>query len=418
MNRTHSLDLFGAMYVSSAAPKIGTSDIHVLALRRRLPGSSLVFHVYTALAYLFIVFRVIAPLPIRRVWKCIAAVALLPGATYHFWSRMFFGNMWSPEWPFPVVAFLGWVFTSFVLLLVFTVIGELLALVYRLAARRWTNPPDGTMRRIGTLVLAFGLGGFGFVQAVKLPEVHRVALPVTGLPAELEGFKLVQLSDLHISQLFQKDWVQGVVERTNALNADLIVVTGDFIDGYTHVRADNVEPLASLNARHGTMGIPGNHEYYFDYSAWKTRLEGLGIRMLTNQHVVVSHGGAQLTVSGVADAVAKNYGHEGPDLQKALAGAPIGAPVLLLAHRLEGAADHAKAGAAIQLSGHTHGGMVIGMEPVFGPPNQGYLSRGYKVGDMQLYVSNGTGLWMGFPIRLGVPSEITEFTLTQAKPPV
>lgn len=378
------------------------------------------FHVYCAIAYLFIVARVIAPLPIRGRWRILAAAALLPGALYQFWSRVFFGNMWGPEVPFPVAALLGWTFCSFVLLLVFTIIGEVLSMLYwlltrRSAARRGANPPSGTARRLATLVLAFGLGGFGFIQATRLPEVHRVDLAVKNLPAELEGFKMVQLSDLHISKLFQQDWVQGVVERTNAIDADLIVVTGDFIDGSVEARREDVAPLAQLKARHGVIGIPGNHEYYFDYGAWKTRLEELGVRMLTNQHAVVEHGNAQLTVAGIADAVAARYGYEGPDLPKALEGAPADAPIVLLAHRPAGAAGHAQAGVAVQLSGHTHGGMVIGMEPVFGPPNEGYLTRGYRVGDMQLYVSNGTGLWMGFPIRLGIPSEITEFVLTRAK---
>lgn len=373
------------------------------------------FHVYCAIAYLFIVARVIAPLPIRRHWKILAAAALLPGALYQFWSRVFYGNMFSPEVPFAVAALLGWTFCSFVLLLVFTVAGDILEMLYRLAARRWSNPPRGTARRVGTVVLAFALGGFGFIQASRLPEVHRVDLAVKDLPGELEGFKLVQLSDLHISRLFQRDWVQGVVERTNGIQADLIVVTGDVIDGSVEARRQDVAPLVQLKARHGVIGIPGNHEYYFDYAAWRPALQALGIRMLTNQHEVVQHGNAQLTVAGIADAAALRYGDEGPDLPKALAGAPSGVPVVLLAHRPAGAASHAAAGVAVQLSGHTHGGMVIGMAPVFGPPNEGFLSRGYRVGDMQLYVSNGTGLWMGFPIRLGVPSEITEFVLTRAR---
>ncbi|MET1114967.1 MAG: metallophosphoesterase [Comamonas sp.] len=373
------------------------------------------FHVYCAIAYLFIVARVIAPLPIRRHWKILAAAALLPGALYQFWSRVFYGNMFSPEVPFAVAALLGWTFCSFVLLLAFTVAGDILEMLYRLAARRWSNPPRGTARRVGTVVLAFALGGFGFIQASRLPEVHRVDLAVKDLPGELEGFKLVQLSDLHISRLFQRDWVQGVVERTNGIQADLIVVTGDVIDGSVEARRQDVAPLVQLKARHGVIGIPGNHEYYFDYAAWRPALQALGIRMLTNQHEVVQHGNAQLTVAGIADAAALRYGDEGPDLPKALAGAPSGVPVLLLAHRPAGAASHAAAGVAVQLSGHTHGGMVIGMAPVFGPPNEGFLSRGYRVGDMQLYVSNGTGLWMGFPIRLGVPSEITEFVLTRAR---
>lgn len=351
------------------------------------------------------------PLPILPVWRALFAVALLPGATYHFWSLVFFGDMWSPEIPFVLAVILGWVFSSFVLLLAFTVLGDVLAALYCLVTRRWSNPPSGTARRIALLLLAFGLGGFGVIQAVRLPQVHRVVLPVKGLPAELDGFKLVQLSDLHISKLFPEEWVKGVVERTNALDADLIVVTGDFIDGYTQARRVDVAPLGKLVAKHGTMGIPGNHEYYFDYAAWKDVLEGLGIRMLTNEHAVVEHEGAELVVAGITDADATAYGHDGPDIKKALAGIPSNAPIVLLAHRPEGAAGHAEAGASIQLSGHTHGGMVVGMEPVFGPPNEGYLTRGYKVEDMQLYVSNGTGLWMGFPIRLGIPSEITEFTL-------
>jgi len=373
-----------------------------------------VFHVYCAIAYLFIVARVIAPLPIRWPWKILAAAALLPGALYQFWSRVFFGNMYAPELPFPIVALLGWTFCSFVLLLVFTVAGDILETLYRLAARRWSNPPRGTARRLASVALAFVLGGYGFIQASSLPEVHRVNLPVKNLPAGLEGFRMVQLSDLHISKLFQRDWVQGVVDRTNALQADLIVVTGDVIDGSVEARRSDVEPLAQLRARHGVIGIPGNHEYYFDYGAWKPRLQALGIRMLTNQHEVVQHGNAQLTVAGIADAAALRYGDEGPDLPKALTGVPSGAPIVLLAHRPAGAAGHAQQGVAVQLSGHTHGGMVIGMEPVIAPPNEGFLSRGYRVGDMQLYVSNGTGLWMGFPIRLGVPSEITEFVLTRA----
>ena len=377
------------------------------------------FHVYCAIAYLFVVARVIAPLPMRGRWRLLAAAALLPGALYQFWTRLFFGTMFSAEVPYAVAALLGWTFCSFVLLLVFTIVGEVLSMLYwlltRRSAARRANPPSGTARRLITLALAFGLGGIGFIQATRLPEVHRVDLAVKNLPAALEGFKLVQLSDLHISKLFQQDWVQGVVERTNAIDADLIVVTGDFIDGSVQARRDDVAPLAQLQARHGVLGIPGNHEYYFDYAAWKARFEELGVRMLTNQHAVVQHGTAQLTVAGIADAVAALYGYEGPDLPKALAGAPADAPVVLLSHRPAGAARNAQAGVALQLSGHTHGGMVLGMEPVFGPPNEGYLTRGYRVGDMQLYVSNGTGLWMGFPIRLGIPSEITEFVLTRAQ---
>ncbi|MFC7205957.1 hypothetical protein ACFQOZ_03220 [Comamonas endophytica] len=128
------------------------------------------FHVYCAIAYLFIVARVIAPLPIRLHWKLLAAAALLPGALYQFWSRVFFGNMYAPELPFPVVALLGWTFGSFVLLLVFTIVGEILEVLYRLAARRWSHPPRGTARRVASVVLAFALGAMASSRQRACPK--------------------------------------------------------------------------------------------------------------------------------------------------------------------------------------------------------------------------------------------------------
>lgn len=142
-------------------------------------------------------------------------------------------------------------------------------------------------------------------------------------------------------------------------------------------------------------------------------VEELGVRMLENEHVVLNRGEGQLTIAGITDTVAADYGHEGPDLQRALAGAPQ-STTILMSHRPNGAAANAAAGIALQLSGHTHGGMVRGLDLVARPANEGFVSRAYRVGSMHLYVSNGTGLWEGFPIRLGVPSEITELRLKRA----
>jgi predicted MPP superfamily phosphohydrolase len=159
------------------------------------------------------------------------------------------------------------------------------------------------------------------------------------------------------------------------------------------------------------FAIPGNHEYYFGYHSWMEHDAGLGIHMLLNQHVVIRRGGEALVVAGVTDLAALGSTHPAPDLASALDGAPGDAPVILLAHQPRMAARAAKAGAALQLSGHTHGGMLRGLDLLVARGNDGYVSGIYRVGGMQLYVNNGTGLWPGFALRLGVPSELTVITL-------
>ena len=110
-----------------------------------------------------------------------------------------------------------------------------------------------------------------------------------------------------------------------------------------------------------------------------------------------------------------NLGCEaGPDLDAALARAPAGVPILLLDHQPREARRAAARGVALQLSGHTHGGMIVGLDRLVAPANNGFVSGRYTVGDMTLYVSNGTALWPGFAIRLGRPSELTRIVLRVA----
>ncbi|MBX8539770.1 metallophosphoesterase [Pseudomonas cichorii] len=373
------------------------------------------FHIYLTIAYLYVLVRFVYPLPLSWMSRGLIGFVLLVASKYHLLSVLFYGNMWSPELPYPVVLVLGWMFCSFVLLFVFMLVTDVFSLLVRLIGGRDALKVIGCKLRVVAAVAAAGLGGVGVYQAIQVPEVRRVELAIEGLPTELDGFRLVQLSDLHISRLFPEPWVRAVVERTNTLSADLIVVTGDFIDGSTEARRADVAPLNDLRALHGVIGIPGNHEYYFNYAQWEPVLQGLGIRMLTNEHEVVQHQAAELNIAGVTDAAATNYGFAGPDLKKALEGVSPSSTTILLSHRPEGAVINEAAGVDVQLSGHTHGGMIKALSIFVANANEGFASRGYDVGKMKLYVSNGTGLWMGFPIRLGVPSEITEFTLRTAR---
>ncbi|MBF6029342.1 metallophosphoesterase [Pseudomonas sp. P115] len=369
------------------------------------------FHIYLTVAYLYVLWRFVVALPIGRGWRVLLAVALLIISKYHLVLIAVYGTMFSPEVPRAIVLIAGWLFCTFVLVLVLTLLTDgVSGIVAACRKMPWKNVVGGRLRS-AIAVTALLLSAVGVYQAVQVPGVRRIDVTVENLPRSLEGLRIVQLTDLHISRLFQADWVEGVVSRANALNADAIFITGDLIDGTVDARKKDVAPLSKLSAPLGVIAVPGNHEYYFDAEQWIAQFERLGMRVLVNEHVVLRKGADQLVVAGVTDEVAPTYGYGGPDLAQALDGAPKDTPTILLKHRPVGASESAAAGVGLQLSGHTHGGMISGLDWVAGYANQGFISGRYDVGKMKLYVSNGTALWNGFPIRLGVPAEITEIVL-------
>jgi predicted MPP superfamily phosphohydrolase len=234
------------------------------------------------------------------------------------------------------------------------------------------------------------------------------------LPAAFEGYRLVQLSDLHISRLFPAAWTRALVAATNQLSVDLIVVTGDVIDGSVPMRTADVAPLRDLHARDGVFLIPGNHEYLSGYDAWIAHLAGLGMTVLANAHAVLARGADRLVLAGVTDPSARGANLPLPDLDAALAGGPAGVPIILLDHEPGRARAAAARGVALQLSGHTHGGMIVGLDRIVARANGGFVSGRYAVGGMTLYVNNGTGIWPGFAVRLGKASELTRITLRRS----
>ena len=316
--------------------------------------------------------------------------------------------------PFAVLVVLGWLFGAYILLAVFLLFKDAAAILFLLLRKAGIgfSFSFSTVRASGIMLgSALALSGFGVWQAVRVPDVRTVEIVLPRLPAELDGFRLVQLTDLHVSRLYQTPWVQAVVEKTNALNPDLILITGDLIDGTPQDRADDVSPLRDLKARLGVFAIPGNHEYYAEYRQWQSAFAGLGLRMLLNEHVLIAEKGQTLVFAGVTDRTAARIGAPMPDVHAALAGAPKDAVTVLMDHQPRNARTNAGTGVDLQLSGHTHGGQVLGLHLVTRYVNGGFVSGLYQIDRMQLYVSRGAGLWPGFPIRLGVPSEITEIVL-------
>lgn len=353
--------------------------------------------------------RFVLPLPWSVTAKILVAIVLLVVSQFHLWSRLSSGSVFAPEMPRAIVIGFNVGFGAIVLLAVFQLTADVLRLPALLIGQGGFAVPAGV--RYGMGLVALVLAGIGGAQAARVPPVRDIAVTIPGLPAAFDGYTLVQLTDLHISRLFPARWTQAVVDRTNALHPDLIVVTGDFIDGSIAMRRNDIAPLRGLRAADGIYAIPGNHEYFFEYDAWMRHLAGLGMRMLPNAHAVLRRGDGRLVIAGVTDLSARATGHPAPDLAKALAGAPADAPVILLDHQPRNARAAAARGVALQLSGHTHGGMIVGLDRIVARANAGFVSGRYDVDEMTLYVNNGTGLWPGFALRLGVPSELTRITL-------
>jgi hypothetical protein len=253
----------------------------------------------------------------------------------------------------------------------------------------------------------------GFANARRLPRIVDVDIPLKGLPPQLEEFTIVQISDIHVGSTIKGDYVRAIVERANALDADLIAITGDLVDGSVERLAPDVAPLAKLTSRHGTHVVTGNHEYYSGATEWMVEFRRLGMHGLMNTHRVIEHDGAQLVIAGVTDYSAHFFDpDQRSDPKRALAGSPDGVPKILLAHQPRSAAAAAEAGFDLQLSGHTHGGQ-------FWPWNhlvrlqQPYTAGLHRLGRLWVYTSRGTGYW-GPPKRFGAPAEITRLRLVRA----
>jgi predicted MPP superfamily phosphohydrolase len=253
----------------------------------------------------------------------------------------------------------------------------------------------------------------GYANARRVARVRDVEIPIASLPPALAGFTIAQITDVHVGPTIERDHVDAVVDAVNALDADLVAITGDLVDGSVPELSHHTAPLGRIVARHGVYFVTGNHEYYSGVQPWIAELRRLGIRVLLNEHVVVEHEGERVVVAGVTDVSAHHFvpAHRS-DPQKAIAGAPADAVKLLLAHQPRSAPAASSAGFDLQLSGHTHGGQFLPWN-FFVRFQQPFTAGLARLGRLWVDTSRGTGYW-GPPKRLGAPSEITRLRLVPA----
>ena len=364
------------------------------------------------LIYLLILTRFIWPLHLPLSIKIVAAVLALIALQFHLWSKLSSGSVFSPEFPRPVVALFNWAFGAVVLLVLLQLALDVGLLFGILFYGGIVSAPDGL--RYGVAAVAAVAAAIGVHQAMRIPPLKDIEIGIRGLPLQFDGYTILQLTDLHISRLFPAPWARAVVERSNELGVDLIAITGDLIDGTLDMRRTDIEPLRDLKATDGVYVISGNHEYIFGYRTWMAKFAALGLLSLENRHVVLDRKGAKLVLAGITDRASRRTSCPVRDLAAVLEGSPKGVPVILLDHQPSDARHSAALGVALQLSGHTHGGLILGIDRLAARANAGYVSGRYDVDGMTLYVNNGTALWPGFALRLGRPSELTRITLRQS----
>jgi hypothetical protein len=257
-------------------------------------------------------------------------------------------------------------------------------------------------------VLSLAAVALGAIVALRGPGVEELEVRVPGLHPDLHGFRIVQISDLHVGRSIRRGYVERTVERARSLAPDLVALTGDMVDGPVERLAPHVAPLARLVEGGRAFFVLGNHDCYSGPDAWIAHWREMGVRVLLNEHAMLGKGAASVLVGGVVDPA---YRARRPQIS--LEESPRADFRLLLAHNPKLAPLGARAGFDLQLSGHTHGGQffpwTLAVRLVHAPHVAG-LSR---EGSMWVYVSAGTGSW-GPPVRFGTSPEITVVTLVSA----
>jgi hypothetical protein len=258
---------------------------------------------------------------------------------------------------------------------------------------------------VGAASGLIGLGGLANVA--RGFEVRRIRVPLGKLPKSASGYSIVQITDVHVGPTIGRGFVEGVVRETNALEPDMVVITGDLVDGSVAELRELVEPLRGLRAKDGVYFVTGNHEYYSGADEWIAHLRTLGIRVLRNERVDVR---GAFDLAGVDDASsARMLPHHGQDVAKALEGRDPSRAVVLLAHQPKAVSDARRGDVDLQLSGHVHGGQMVPFNWL-ARIDQPLIAGLYHLGQTWVYVSTGTGYW-GPPMRVGPGAEITRIEL-------
>ena len=379
--------------------------------------------------YLYVGLRLIKPAPMGPILRilawtlwglCLVSMPLSIAARYQF-------PLHAVATPLAWFAYIS--FGLFTLILPALLLRDGFLVLGRLAKPKKKNPAQGSgsgawnpSRRLfllnstnaAILGVTGSMAGYGVAQAVQAPPIKTVDVPIAHLPEVFEGFRILQITDLHVSLTVKADYVKRVVERAAGQGADVVVFTGDMADGPAHELGKEAAPLAELKGRWGKYFVTGNHEYYSGVKGWLDVARQLGFTPLINSHVLIETRGAELVLAGITDYRAHTLvpSHLS-NPEAALVNTRPDQVRILLAHQPKSIFQAAPLGVDLMISGHTHGGQYLPWNFMV-PLDQPYVHGLHKRGKTQIYVSRGTGYW-GPPMRIGAPSEITVLRLVKAR---
>ncbi|AGC45054.1 metallophosphoesterase [Myxococcus stipitatus DSM 14675] len=397
----------------------------------RLFSFSMLIGLGAVLGHLYLYRRLVRELVHGRVVRLLAIVFLTAMGLLMGMRRTLLGALPEETDRLVKVAMYSWMGVALCLVMALGLTDlsrGILAVARRLRQRRAseapalaqpTPPVDAERRKFlgravagGALVAGGGLATYGHWRAfVAPPLVTELAIKIPKLPRALDGFTIVQLTDVHVGPFIRRRFMDELVRHANALEPDLVAITGDLVDGDVPILGDAVAALRNLRSRYGSYFVTGNHEYYAGDVAWVEFLQSLDIQTLRNRHVRIGDAGASLDLVGVDDWSGwRRTAQKGYDLDQALAGRDADRAAVLLAHQPANFKQAAERGVDLQISGHTHGGQL--------PPMTLFIDYAwehavglYRHQDSHIYVSRGCGFW-GPPMRVGSPPELVKLVLT------
>ncbi len=261
--------------------------------------------------------------------------------------------------------------------------------------------------------IALGIIGFislySLVNGLQKPVVREITIPIKKLPKEFSGFTIVQLSDLHLEVYNFKSQVPYIVDTVNALKPDLIVFTGDLIEGDICETPGFCEYFKRLKATHGVIAVTGNHEFYTGLENFLELAKESNIKVLRNETLTIAD---SLQIIGLDDDEARRFGSKGPDLNAAIRGCDPAKPMILLYHRPVNFDQAIQKGVDLQLCGHTHAGQIPPMDLIVWLFYK-YSAGLYKKNGSFIYTTSGTGYW-GPPMRFLSRNEIVKISLVSS----
>src|SRR6267378_8204401 len=376
----------------------------------------------------WIVFARLTNHGIARVLVSIFMLAMMAGLIGIIATRMYRGN-WDRFIPkFAVSAIFIWHFIGLGLLsliglaLIPILLGQKIGRIAHPApikVERSAQPSDWNRREFlrfaGAMLppaFTFSLTGIAMAQLNNI-RVRRFVLPITGLPKELDGTTIAQVSDMHVGRFTNGKVLQKMVRMVNEMGADLVLLTGDLINDALADLDTGLELTRTLEARFGLAIIEGNHDLIENPAEFERRVKASEIPFLLDESTIVSVRGVPVQLLGLSWTRVYGQGRDAAiasAVNKLLEQREPNAFPILMAHHPHAFDAASDAQLPLTLSGHTHGGQLMLNEQLgFGPAMFRYWSGLYRRGQSQLIVSNGVGNW--FPLRVNAPAEIVHLTL-------